>query len=133
MAEAQLAINDMIAAYDAGADMAPAYKQYKKVAVSPAKLSDIVESAKPESNKADVNAEVKKKLVPVVEKAERYIRALEALVYSPSVATVEQKKALQMPKEEWRVFLRYARGVHVEMIGKGVSAEDVPVELKEAA
>jgi hypothetical protein len=80
-----------------------------------------------------VNAEVKKKLVPVVETAERYIRALEALVYAPSVATVEQKKALQKPKEEWRVFLRHARGVHVEMIGKGVSAEDVPVELKEAA
>jgi hypothetical protein len=133
LAGAQLAINDLIAAYEAGADLAPAYQQYKKVAVSPTKLSDIVESAKPASNKADVNVEVKRKLVPVVETAERYIRALEALAYSPSVATEEQKKALQKPKEGWRAILRHARGVHVEMTGKGVSTEVAPVELKEAA
>jgi hypothetical protein len=68
-----------------------------------------------------------------VETAERYIRALEALAYSPSVATEEQKKALQKPKEGWRAILRHARGVHVEMTGKGVSTEVAPVELKEAA
>ena len=67
LAGAQLAINDLIAAYEAGVDMAPAYQQYKKVAVSPTKLSDYVESAKRDSNKADVDAEVKRKLVPVVE------------------------------------------------------------------
>jgi len=133
LAGAQLAINDLIAAYEAGADLAPAYQQYKKVAVSPTKLSDIVESAKPESNKADVDTEVKKRLVPVVETAERYIRALEALVYSLSVVTGEQKKALQKPKERWRAILRHARGIHVEMTGKGVSAGDAPAVLKEVA
>jgi uncharacterized phage-associated protein len=134
LAGAQLAINDLIAAYEAGVDMAPAYQQYKKVAVSPAKLSDIVESAKPESNKADVDAEVKKKLVPVVETAERYIRALEALVYSSSVnLTEEQKKTFQKPKEAWRAILRHARGVHMQMTGKGVPIEVAPDAVKEAA
>jgi len=132
LADAQLAINDLITAYEAGADLAPAYERYKKVAVSPKKLDDIVASTS-DSTKADVAVVVKKKLVTVVETAERYIRALEAQVPSPSVATVEQKKALQKPKEEWRAILRYARGVHVEMTGKGVSAEDAPVVLKEAA
>jgi len=134
LAEAQLAVNDLITAYEEGVDMAPTYQQYKKVAVSPTKLVDIVESSKPDSNKADVDAEVKKKLVPVVETAERYIRALEALVHSPSVAlTEEQKKALKKPVEEWRTILRYARGIHVEMTGKGVPIEVAPDALKEAA
>jgi len=102
--------------------------------VSPRKLSDIVESAKPESDKANIEAEVKKKLVPVVESAEQYIRALEALVYSAPVAlTEEQKKALQKPMEGWRSILRHARGIHAEMTGRGMSAEVAPDALKEAA
>jgi len=134
LAGAQLAINDLVAAYEAGADLAPAYQQYKRVAVSPRKLSDIVESAKPESDKANIEAEVKKKLVPVVESAEQYIRALEALVYSAPVAlTEEQKKALQKPMEGWRSILRHARGIHAEMTGRGMSAEVAPDALKEAA
>jgi hypothetical protein len=134
LAGAQLAINDMIAAYEAGADLEPAYQQYKKVAVSPTKLSDIVESTKPESNKANTEAEVKKKLVPVVEAAERYIRALEALVHSPSAAlTDDQRKSLQKPMWDWRSVLRYARGVHAKKTGKGVPVEDVPTVLKEVA
>jgi hypothetical protein len=134
LAGAQLAINDLVAAYEAGADLAPAYREYKKVAVSPTKLSDIVESAKPDLNKADVEAEVKRKLVPVVETAEQYIRALEALVYSAPVAlTEEQKKALQKPMEGWRSILRHARGIHAEMTGRGMSAEVAPDALKEAA
>ena len=134
LAESQIEINDFVAAYEAGADLAPAYQRYKKVAVSPTKLSAIFEAAKPDSNKADVDAEVKKKLVPVVETAERYIRALETLVYSPSVTlTGDQKKALQKPTEGWRSILRYARGVHVEMTGKGVPIEVASDALKEAA
>jgi hypothetical protein len=132
LAGAQIAINDFITAYEAGTDMAPAYREYKKVAVSPTKLDDIVATTS-DSTKADVDVEVKKRIVPVVETAERYIRALEALVYAPSIATEEQKNALRKPMEEWRAILRHARGVHVEMTGKGVSAEDVPVALKEAA
>jgi hypothetical protein len=134
LAEAQIAINDLIAAYEAGVDLAPAYQMYKKVAVSPTKLSDIVESAKPDSSNADVDAEVKKRLVPVVETAERYIRSLEALVHSsPVTLNEEQKKALQKPKEGWRAILRHARGIHVENTGKGVSMEAMPTALKEVA
>ena len=60
--------------------------------------------------------------MPVVETAERYIRALEGLVHSSNVTlTEEQKKAVRKPIEEWRRILRYARGIHVEMTGKGVS------------
>lgn len=134
MAEAQLAINDLIAAFEAGADLEPAYQQYKKVAVSPTKLNAMLEAATANSTKADVDAEVKKKLVPVVETAERYIRALEALVHSPSVTlTNEQREALQKPKEGWRSILRYARAMQAEQAGKGVSAENTPDALKEAA
>jgi hypothetical protein len=134
MAESQLAINDFVAAYEAGADLEPAYQQYKKLAVSPSKLNAMFEAATSGSTKADVDTEVKKKLVPVVETVERYIRALEALVHSPSVTlTEDQRKTLQKPLEGWRSILRYARGVQTERTGKGVSAEDAPVVLKEAA
>ena len=47
--------------------------------------------------------------------------------------TEEQKKALQKPTGEWRSILRYARGVHAETAGKGVSAVDAPIVLKEVA
>lgn len=134
LAEAQLAINDVIAAYEAGADLEPAYRQYKNVAVSPEKLNVILEAANSESANADVDAEVKKKLVPVVETAERYIRALEALIHSPSVTlNEEQRKALQRPVQEWRSILRYARGVQAEQAGKGLPVEDVPMVLREVA
>jgi hypothetical protein len=134
MADALLASNDFVTAYEAGADLEPAYQQYKKVAVSPTKLNAMLEAATSDSTKADVDAEVKKKLAPVVETAERYIRALEALVYSPSVTlTEEQRNALQKPMEAWRGILRYARGVQAERTGKGVSAEDAPVVLEEVA
>jgi hypothetical protein len=133
LAGAQLAINDMIAAYEAGVDVEPAYRQYKKVAVSSAKLDDIV-AATSDSTKTDTKAEVKRNLVPVVETAERYIRALEALVHSPSVALKEeQRKALQKPMEGWRSVLRYARGVQAERTGRSASMETAPAVLKEAA
>lgn len=134
LADAQLAINDLISAYEAGADLAPAYQQYKKVAVSPGKLSAILDAANGDYSKEDIEAEVKRKLVPVVETAERYIRALEALVHSASVAlTPEQGKSLQKPMEEWRGILRFARGVEAERTGKGMPTEAAPAVLKEAA
>jgi len=134
LAGAQIAINDLIAAYEAGADLEPAYQQYKKVAVSPTKLAAMVEAATANSTVADVDAEVKKKLAPVVESAERYIRALESLVHSASVTlTTEQGKTLQKPMEGWRSILRYARGVEAVRKGKGVPVENAPDVLKEAA
>jgi hypothetical protein len=73
-------------------------------------------------------------LTPVVEIAERYIRALERLLYSPGVTLSEdQKKTLQKPTSEWRSILRYARGQHAELTGKGVSEENLPIVLREAA
>jgi hypothetical protein len=35
--------------------------------------------------------------------------------------------------EEWRAILRHARGVHMEMTGKGVPIEVAPDALKDAA
>lgn len=134
LAGAQLAINDFISAYEAGVDMAPAYQQYKKAAVSPTKLVSILEAADGGSSKVVVEIEVKRKLVPVVETAERYINNLEKLVYSPSGSfTDEQMKPLQKLKEEWRCILRYVRGVKAEQQGNGIAIVDVPVVLKEAA
>jgi len=133
LAEAQLAINDLILAYEAGADMAPAYQQYKDVAVSPTKLDAIFEAAAP-NYKAEVDAEVKRRLVPMVETAERYIRLLESVVYSQAVTlTEEQRKLLQKPKEEWRSILRYTRGVKAERTGKGMSTEPAPAAVSVAA
>lgn len=101
--------------------------------MSPTKLNSMLE-ATGGSAEADIEAEVKRKLVPVVETAERYIRALEALVHSPSLGlTEEQRGALEKPKEEWRSILRFARGVHAERTGKGVPMEAAPALLKEAA
>lgn len=134
LADAQLAINDFVAAYEAGVDLAPAYQQYKKVAVSPTKLVSMLDAATGDSTKADVETEVKRKLVPVVESAERYIRSLEALVYSQTFTlTEEQRRALQKPMEDWRSILRFARGVKAGQAGNGNSIEDTPVVLKEVA
>lgn len=96
------------------------------------KLDAIVKASA--SSKADVNAAVRRKLVPTVETAERYIRVLEALVHSQSLAlTEEQRKTLQKPMEDWRSILRYARGVQAERAGKAVSTENAPAALKEVA
>ena len=132
LAEAQLAINDLIAAYEAGVELEPAYQSYKAVAVSPAKLNSILDVATGETPKVDVDAEVKRRLVPVVETAERYIRALEVVVHSEAVTiTDEQRERLQKPMEEWRSILRYARGVQAERTSKGMSTEVKPAAMTE--
>jgi len=128
LADAQLAINDFVAAYEAGAELAPAYERYRKVAVSPNKLVSILDAATGGSSNADIEAEVKRKLVLVVEAAQRYIHALERFV-----PTEELRGALKKPKEEWRSILRFGRGVHAERTGKGVPTEAAPVVLKEVA
>lgn len=88
-------------------------------------------ATKPNSNDVSEDAKVRRKLVPVVETAERYIRALEGLVHSSNVTlTEEQKKAVRKPIEEWRRILRYARGIQAEKTGKGVSVEAEPPTLK---
>ncbi len=86
------------------------------------------------SSKADLGAEVRRKLVPTVETAERYIRVLEALVHSQAVTlTEEQRTTLQRPMEDWRSILRYARGVQAERAGKAVSSENAPAALEGVA
>lgn len=70
---------------------------------------------KPSAEETDIEAEVRRRLVPVVEAGEEYIRGLERIVYSATVAlTDDQRYALRKPCEEWRKILRYVRGLKAE-------------------
>jgi hypothetical protein len=68
--------------------------------------------SKPSAEETDIEAEVKRRLVPFVEAAERYISALERRIAYP-VATKDGEYALRKRCEAWRERLRYARGLKV--------------------
>lgn len=82
----------------------------KKSNPKPAKNAD----PKPKQE-SEIEAEVRRRLMSYIESGERYIRRLEAIVYSATVAlTDEQRNTLRKPSEEWRKILRYVRGLKAE-------------------
>lgn len=66
----------------------------------------------PSAEENDIEAEVRRRLVPFVETAEKYIGALERRIAHP-VATKYEEYALRKRCEAWRERLRYARGLKV--------------------
>ena len=87
----------------------------RKIAAHRGKASSNKAKMKPSKTSAeetDIEAEVRRRLVPFVEAAEMYISALERRIAYP-VATKDEEYALRKRCEAWRERLRYARGLKV--------------------